>query len=222
MHPDTVQRVYLVRHGSTPANETRSFQNHETPLSETGLAQAELVAERFTRIPIEIILASTMKRAQQTAHAIQKATGVELISSDLLIEHLKPTVVQGKAHDDVEALALWAKVGPAFGTSQKHSDEENFDDLKARGKKAIELIRSRKEMHVAVVLHGTFLKMVLCLMEFGDTLTADMFIRAAHFFGMTNTAISIVDYLPGITPELPHDEKSDWHSRVINDYAHLG
>lgn len=224
-NPNATKRVYLVRHGSTPGNEARAFQTRETPLSETGLAQAEKVAERFTRLPIEVILASTMTRAQQTAQAIQQATGVPLISSDLLIEHLKPSAIQGRPHDDPEIRALWEGISPLFALGERHSDEENFEDLKARGQKALELIRSREEYHVAVVLHGTFLKMLLFLMMFGESLTAEQFILGAHSLHMANTGISVVDIIPNEARqaiEFKMDGLTEWHVRIVNDHEHLG
>lgn len=224
INPDATKRVYLVRHGSTPGNEIKAFQTRETPLSETGLAQAERVAERFTHLPIEVILASTMTRAQQTAEAIHRKTGAPLISSDLLIEHLKPSVIQGRLHTDPETKALWDTVALLFASNERHSDEENFEDLKARGLKALELIRSREEYHVAAVMHGTFLKMVIFLMMFGETLTAEQFIRGANSLHMANTGITVVDVIPLSVRalEFQTDGLTDWHVRVINDSAHLG
>lgn len=225
INPSATKRVYLVRHGSTPGNEARTFQTRTTPLSETGLAQAEKVAERFTRIPIEVILASTMMRAQQTAQAIQQKTGVPLISSDLLIEHLKPSVIQGRPHSDPETVALWESVSPMFASGERHSDEENFEDLKTRGIKALELILLREEYHVAVVLHGTFLKMLLLLMMFGESLTAEQFILGAHALHMANTGISVVDVIPNEARhiiEFKTEGLTEWHVRIVNDHEHLG
>lgn len=222
MHPDAVKRIYLVRHGRTPGNEARAHQTRETPLSEAGLAQAARVGERFTRIAIDIILSSTMVRAHQTAQAISATTGVPIVLSDLLIEHLKPTVLQGKLHDDPEAVTIWKWVAAQFSSSQKHSDEENFEDLKRRATEALALIEARQEKTIAVVMHGTILKMVLCCMIFGESLTADMFVRFMHALNMENTGITVVDFVPSRVPELPHQNTTPWHVRVINDSAHLG
>ena len=81
-----MKRIFLIRHGSTLGNEQLTHQTAETPLSENGLAQARLLGERFKNLSADIILASSMRRAQQTAHAIAETTGLSIVSSDLLVE----------------------------------------------------------------------------------------------------------------------------------------
>lgn len=69
--------LYLVRHGATPANEQRPYvlQGHgiDTSLSDTGRRQATAVAGFLAKRHIDVVLASPMKRAQETAQLIAAA-----------------------------------------------------------------------------------------------------------------------------------------------------
>lgn len=55
--------VYLVRHGESEGNKSQTYQFPETELSETGKRQAEILAERLAKIPIDFVYASILKRA---------------------------------------------------------------------------------------------------------------------------------------------------------------
>jgi broad specificity phosphatase PhoE len=71
-------RIYLIRHGETVFNASRTIQFPDTPLSERGLDQARRVAERLRELPITAILSSDYARAHATAQAVQAVTGAPL------------------------------------------------------------------------------------------------------------------------------------------------
>ena len=63
--------TYVVRHGSTKANEERIIMGHlDTPLSEVGIADAEFLVRRLKNISFDKIYSSDLKRATQTADII--------------------------------------------------------------------------------------------------------------------------------------------------------
>jgi broad specificity phosphatase PhoE len=67
----------LWRHGQTTWNVERRFQGQtDIPLDETGEAQAEYTARRLATLRPDVIIASDLTRAQQTAAALSKLTGV--------------------------------------------------------------------------------------------------------------------------------------------------
>src|SRR3989338_3304650 len=65
-----MKTVYLVRHGESSTNVGGPILGAETPLTNNGRAQAVTVAERCTRIPIDVIISSTHVRARETAEAV--------------------------------------------------------------------------------------------------------------------------------------------------------
>lgn len=63
----------VVRHGQTIANKTGTLQGQtDTPLDETGIAQAQAVAEQLKGEQIDVVLSSDLGRAMATAEEIVK------------------------------------------------------------------------------------------------------------------------------------------------------
>ena len=73
--------IVLVRHGETDGNATRVLQVPETPLNAAGIAQAERLGTRLTRLGFGGIVCSDLLRARMTAAPLERATGqpVELV-----------------------------------------------------------------------------------------------------------------------------------------------
>jgi probable phosphoglycerate mutase len=75
----TPTRLIIVRHGETTWNLDSRYQGHaDSALTETGLAQARLLAERFARERFSTLYSSDLGRANQTAQLIAAHTGCEL------------------------------------------------------------------------------------------------------------------------------------------------
>jgi probable phosphoglycerate mutase len=69
----------LWRHGQTTWNVERRFQGQtDIPLDETGEAQAEYTARRLATLRPDAIFSSDLARAQQTAEALSKLTGLTI------------------------------------------------------------------------------------------------------------------------------------------------
>ena len=71
------REIYLVRHGVCEDSHTMLGQS-DPPLTEEGLAQAELLAKGLAQRGVERIVASPLQRAVQTAQAIADNTGIEI------------------------------------------------------------------------------------------------------------------------------------------------
>ena len=64
-------KIYVARHGQTQLNvENRVCGSTDIPLTETGLLQAQQLADNAQGKGIEVIIASDMIRARQTAQAV--------------------------------------------------------------------------------------------------------------------------------------------------------
>lgn len=80
--------ILVIRHGQSQADlENRYEGQADFPLTELGRRQAQLAA-RWLRehYPPQLVLTSTLQRAQSTAGYISEAVGVELIAEPLLME----------------------------------------------------------------------------------------------------------------------------------------
>ena len=207
-----MKTVYFVRHGSTEGNEQRAYQHLQTPLSELGRRQVEVVARRFERIPVDIVITSDMERAAETARCIAERNKFPIVFDPLFQEILRPAIVRGKGRDAPEVQEIMRFLAENWTNARvKHSDEENFFDLKKRALKALDHLAERLERKLLVVTHGTFLCMLICCMMAGKEVSPQLFDHAHHFLVLKNTALSVCEYNHG-----------KWQLVSWNDHAHLG
>lgn len=80
-------KILTARHGLTAWNaEGKVCGATDIPLAEEGLRQAEALAEKLRGAPIDVIIASPLVRAQQTAACVAKATGLPVATDARLVE----------------------------------------------------------------------------------------------------------------------------------------
>jgi len=80
-------RLILVRHGATDWNQQRRVQGlSNLGLNETGIKQAEALAQSLKDVKIDAIYTSPLRRAQETARAISRFHQVEVVTLDGLKE----------------------------------------------------------------------------------------------------------------------------------------
>ncbi len=209
--------VYFVRHGESEGNTAPVFQSPNSPLSEKGKKQAELIAERVSRLSFEALIASPFERTKQTAEAIMKATGKNIEYSDLFVECVKPTSVDGKSYEDEKANTLWREWEKSQYTPiLRVEDGENFDDLLARADKALAFLQERNEKSIVVVTHAFFLRTIIARVLMGEYLSGELLRRFQSVSTMENTGLTVLRY---------HDrfeEKPMWRFWIYNDHNHLG
>ena len=81
-------KLYVARHGQTDWNvENKVCGSTNRPLTEQGKEQAKALAEKMKDKDIDVIIASPMLRAMQTAGAVSIATGIPVIMDERLREH---------------------------------------------------------------------------------------------------------------------------------------
>lgn len=72
-----MRRLVLWRHGQTDWNLEHRYQGQtDIPLNQTGVAQAEQAARRLATLRPDVIVASDLSRAQQTAAPLARLTGL--------------------------------------------------------------------------------------------------------------------------------------------------
>ena len=96
-------RVLAMRHGETAWNvDTRIQGSLDIGLNEKGRSQAERLGAALQDEPIAAIYSSDLWRAYDTALAISKATGVNIITDEGLRER-GFGIFEGKTFDEVQA-----------------------------------------------------------------------------------------------------------------------
>ena len=80
-------KIYVARHGQTEWNVAcKVCGRTDIPLTERGLEQAQLLAKEAEKCDLDVIIASPMIRAQQTARAVADRCGLPVFTDPRLIE----------------------------------------------------------------------------------------------------------------------------------------
>lgn len=80
-------RLVLVRHGQTDFNREGRLQGQiDIPLNATGVRQAESLAPLVSSNPPDVLVASPLQRAQETARLLSAGTALEIRSEDAFLE----------------------------------------------------------------------------------------------------------------------------------------
>jgi broad specificity phosphatase PhoE len=213
-----MKHVYFVRHGESTSNVTKIQHGKDAKLTERGVAQAQRVAGRLTNYPIERIIASPYERTAKTANPIAEALKLKIEYSELFIERRGPYEVHGRHGDDPLVQNTWKEISEhSHIPGWKHSDEENFGELRDRACAALRFLETLPAEQILVVSHGMFMKMIFAVALVGDKLDGrmwwDHFIQAKN---VENTGIMHLQFT-----ENYHKTGTYWKLISWNDHAHL-
>jgi probable phosphoglycerate mutase len=188
--------IFLIRHGETLGNASRTVQLPDNPLSPRGAAQAERLARRLAREGIALILSSDYARAVTTADHLRHATGAPVRYSPLLQERDFGDI-RGTPYADLGFDMFEPDYAPPNG--------ETWEAFHARVDRAWALVQdtaARTEGHLAVVTHG-----LVCRSLAARHLVLPAGEAAPDAWG--NTALTIIDH------------PAPWQVRLLNCIAHL-
>ena len=207
-----MKRVYLVRHGQTEGNVGRYFQDEHTVLTEKGHGQAMTTGERLTHVELGALVASPMKRAQQTAEHVSDALGIPVETCDDFHECLQPVHIRGLSKDDGEGLEFNKKYLEYYQRDEVFAEGfENFNLVTQRARRCAEFIKSHKAENMVIVSHCAFIHSFasfLLLQE--ESCMKEGVILAGSLDKMSNASITEFTYSEG-----------RWHLVTWNDNAHF-
>ena len=188
--------IFLIRHGETLGNASRTVQLPDNPLSSRGLAQAERLARRLEREGIGAILSSDYTRAAATAEQIWRVTGAPL-RHDPLLEERNFGDIRGTPYAELGFDMFALDYAPPGG--------ETWGDFHARVDRAWALVQEAAGAavgHLAVVTHGLVCRSLAArhlVLQEGQAVPERW----------ENTALTVVDH------------PAPWRVRVLNCIAHL-
>ena len=212
-------RIYFVRHGESEANAAKRGQGAKGPLSAQGRAQAEALAKRLAHEEVELIISSDYERAIETASIIATTLNKPTDRSPLLGERQYPSTLIDTDLESEEAKQLISTfIRHPNGEEWKHSDEENFLELKNRAQAAQEFITSQAEERVVIVSHADFIRFFVAYLAFGPEMSTRESVHFRHFMSIKNTGLTVIEYKQP-DEELPEPR---WKLITWNDHAHLG
>lgn len=210
------KKVFFVRHGESEANVTPVFQDSYSPLTARGKEQAQFMAKRASRLPIEGIISSSMTRARETADIIARRCEKDMTESDVFVERKKPTVISGEPFSNTSAQDIHERwIESLFVSGMYVEDGENFDQIKARAIEALHYLSQREETSIMVVTHGFFLRTIAACIFFGEALKDFELRTVVERLYIENTGLTVCAYDPDL-------DGMPWWVHVWNDHAHLG
>ncbi len=213
----TPTRLILLRHGVTPLTGEKRFSGlrGDPDLIPDGVAQARAAAQRLAGpLPdragdprygrIDVIIASPLRRTQQTARAVADATGLEP-RIEAGFQELDFGAFEGLTF--AEARERYARELADFLSSPKVAtpDGESVEQVAARAAVARDrtIVRFPRKT-VLIVTHVTPIKTLIC-----QALGAPL--EAVHRMELTPASLTVIDYYgDGVS-----------NVRCVNDTAHL-
>jgi probable phosphoglycerate mutase len=185
-------RIIAIRHGETAWNVDARIQGQlDIPLNDTGHWQAQRLAQTLAaREAIDVIYASDLLRAWQTASAIRQTTGAPLIPHVGLRER-KFGVFQGRTFTEVEVTApdaalRWRKRDPHWAPE----GGESLTEVQMRVEAALHsLAAAHPGQLIALVAHGGVMDLLYRLATGQD-------LQAPRTWQLENTAVNRLLWTP--------------------------
>ncbi|MFC2011236.1 histidine phosphatase family protein [Chloroflexota bacterium] len=155
--------IILARHGETEWNVGEIFRGRiDIELNETGVKQAELLADYLSDVKIEAIYSSPLKRALNTAEAISRPHKLEVEITPRLID-LHFSQWQGLPLQEVKN-----KYGELYTEWIDSPDRvtipggESLNDVRERALSVMDEVITRYEGSVILVSHRVVNKVLIC------------------------------------------------------------
>ena len=179
-------KIILVRHGETEWNVAEIFRGRiDIELNETGIKQAELLAEYLSDVKIETIYSSPLKRALKTAELIANYHQLEVKIAPGLID-FDYGKWQGLPHQEVkdkykELYTEWIS-SPDQVTIP---DGESLNDVRQRAIGVVDEVIAKYKGTVVLVSHRVVNKVLICALLGLDN---------AHFWNIRQDTCGITTF----------------------------
>lgn len=183
-------RMIIVRHGESEWNRIHRYQGQlDAALSDLGLRQAEALAQRLQKEPIDIIYTSPLKRAADTAHAIAHFHPDAAIHVDNALLEIDHGEWQGKYIDEItEKYADGLREWREYPTRSQMPGGESFSNILKRTLEFKErLLDKLTDQTVVVSTHDVVIKILVA-----DALGMNM--DRLNCIWVTNASISVIEY----------------------------
>ncbi len=190
--------VYLVRHGEAQGNVEEFFQGKtDCEISAKGKLQLDALAERFRDISFDALYSSPLKRAYETAEAVNRYHGSEIITREGLTE-INAGVFEGVKWSELPVrypheYDLWVNDLGHFAAEGSETMNEVYERMK---KCVTDIVLENEGKTVVIASHGCALRNYLTFAEWG---TIDEIGRAGW---LDNTAVSLLRYTDPENPEI--------------------
>lgn len=149
-----MKTLYLIRHGESEADLLHVHEGRaDFPLTERGQRQAAAMGSWFAKhFQVDMIFASTLRRASQTAEYLARETGLPVIYDDELME-FNNGLLAGLPFE--EAARLYPRI-PDLPPDQSVYGQESKYEFRARADRALAkcLAQIPEDGAAVIVSHG--------------------------------------------------------------------
>lgn len=200
-------KIILIRHGETTWNIEGRYQGQEdTPLSERGLRQGQLLAEALHKIHLDVCISSPLQRSYQTCKFCADLHSLP-VTTDARLTEINHGSWEGVLAGDIAKrypveFAQWHTQPQLV---QMPDGGESLEDVRKRARAAFDdYAATYADKTVLVAAHDAVNKAIIC-----DLLGLDM----SHFWQIKqdNTCINVLEYSEG-----------SWRIVLLNSTNHLG
>jgi broad specificity phosphatase PhoE len=155
--------IILARHGETEWNVEEVFRGRvDLELNQTGIKQAELLAEHLSELKIEAVYSSPLKRALKTAEAIARRHQLKVKTSPGLIDcdfgQWQGLPLQEVKDRYQELYRQWAESPQLV----KIPGGESLDGVRERALKVVNGVIAKHSGAVVLVSHRVVNKVLIC------------------------------------------------------------
>lgn len=157
--PLTATTVLLARHGETDDNRRLVFQGQGGHgLNARGRAQAERLGARMRLFPPDVIVASDLERAVETASIVAEACGRDLVLDPDLRE-VDVGTWTGRSYAEIERLHPEEWAAWSGGIDVRRGGGETYAELAERvGRAVARHVRANARQRILFVSHGGAIK----------------------------------------------------------------
>jgi broad specificity phosphatase PhoE len=201
-----ITTVLAIRHGQTESNISGNYMGwSQEDLNQKGYEQVQLLSERLSNAPIDVIYTSPLKRARTTAETVAKPHDLDLVEIDDLIE-INLGDWQGVHAGEIRKKwpDMWqqSRIDPSV---LSWPNGESFAQTAQRSVRTFNtIVKASQGKLVAIVTHDIIVRII-----------------AAHVLGVT---YSIYRHMEIGNASLTKIAATDGKNQLItlNDTSHLG
>jgi alpha-ribazole phosphatase len=204
-------RFILIRHGETIWNrESRYHGQADVPLNDEGRIQARKLSERLKNERIDVIYASDLQRAVETAETIAKPHSLK-VNTVKEMRELSLGIWEGFKYNEIQK--KWPEEFEKWGKDPHFVKPPSGESLSELCDRVSGFLRKAAEKHirenVAIVTHAGPIRALLAVI---------LGLEKGKFwkFKISNTSLTVVEY-DGLS-DLAH---SDAYILAVNDINHL-
>ena len=198
-------RLIIIRHGETEWNLEGRIQGHkDSPLTESGRAQAEAIATRLQEMEVNALYSSDLGRAYATAQFVSNKTGHDILT-DKRLRELNLGVFEGLTEEEVrkrypKEYVFLKKREPDY----TYPGGESYGQFSARVIACLEeLMDKHKGDQIVAITHGGALSRLI-------RHTLGMPVVGSSCYKVWNAALNVFSY-----------DNGRWHMEIWGDLSHL-